>query len=87
MSTTVMLTTVDNPFDPFTHYIEWDAWDRAAGYYTNGLLARIAITSDDTSPASQAAAIQAAMEEIVNENVSGVHRLAVASMGVGNEKD
>jgi hypothetical protein len=69
-----MLTTVDNPYDPFTHYSEWYAWDTAAGYNTCGLLARIVVTSDDLSETDQDAAIEEAIDEIVKENVSGVHR-------------
>lgn len=69
-----MLTTFDNPFDPFTQWDEWYAWDNTAGYCTPGLLARIAYTSDEISPADQFWAIQNAIDEIVAENVSGMHR-------------
>lgn len=68
------LTTVDNPYDPFTQWDEWYAFDEAAGYHSCSLLARIAVTSDDLSDSDQDAAIQAAIDEIVSENVSGVHR-------------
>jgi hypothetical protein len=69
-----MLTTVDNPFDPFTQWDEWFVWDSNAGYHTPGLLARVALTSDDLSEADQHLAIQQAIDEIVRENVLGVHR-------------
>lgn len=69
-----MLTTVDNPYDPFTEWDEWFNWDSRAGYHTPGLLARIANSSTDLSDADQYVAIQVAMEEIVRENVLGVHR-------------
>lgn len=69
-----MLTTVDNPFNPFTQYDEWFAWDNEAGYHTPGLLARIAKTSDELSDADQDLAIQQAIDEIVEENVYGVHK-------------
>jgi hypothetical protein len=69
-----MLTTFDNPFDPFTQYDEWYAWDMNAGYHTPGLLARIAKTSDELSEADQHLAIQQAIDEIVRENVLGVHK-------------
>jgi hypothetical protein len=70
-----MLTTVDNPFDPFTQYDEWLAFDTAHGYYTPGLLARIASTSHELSEADQSIAIEQAIEEIVKENVSGMHQM------------
>lgn len=69
-----MLTTVDNPHDPFTEWDEWFNWDSRAGYHTAGLLARIANSSTDLSDADQYLAIQMAMDEIVRENVLGVHR-------------
>lgn len=69
-----MLTTVDNPYDPFSQWDDWFAWDQSAGYNTPGLLARIARTSDDLSEADQHLAIQDAIDEIVQENVLGVLR-------------
>ena len=69
-----MLTTVDNPYDPWTQWDEWFAWDMNAGYHTPGLLARITRTSDELSDADQHLAIQDAIDEIVKENVLGVHR-------------
>lgn len=73
-SSEYMLTTVDNPFDPFTQWDEWFVWDQAAGYHTPGLLARIAKTSDELSDADQYQAIQYAINEIVRENVLGVFK-------------
>lgn len=68
-----LLTTADNPWNPFTQYDEWFAFDTRAGYNTPGLLARVAITSDEMTEADQAHAIDLAMDEIVRENVSGMH--------------
>jgi len=69
-----MLTTVDNPFDPFTQWDEWYAWDQNAGYHTPGLLARVARLGEDLPEGDQHLAIQLAIDEIVQENVLGVHR-------------
>lgn len=68
-----MLTTVDNPFSPFTQFDEWHQWDITAGYGTLGFLARITITSDDLSESDQRVAVENAIDEIVSENVSGMH--------------
>lgn len=73
-TTEYMLTTVDNPFNPFTQFDEWYAWDSKAGYHTPSLLDRIVFNSDDLSPADQAKAIQNGIDEIVRENVSGMHK-------------
>lgn len=69
-----MLTTVDNPYDPFTQWDEWLAWDDAAGYCTPGLLARITRMSSELSEGDQHQAVQLAIDEIVKENVLGVLR-------------
>ena len=44
-----MLTTFDNPFDPFTQFDSWFAFDVEKGYYSCSRLARIAKLSDDLS--------------------------------------
>lgn len=69
-----MLTTTDNPYNPFTHYDEWRAYDEAHGYYTSSYLARIVRTSDSLSEADQSLAIDQAVDEIVQENVLGIYR-------------
>ena len=69
-----MLTTVDNPFDPFTQWDEWFAWDAAAGYNTPGLLARIAHQASDLSESDQHLIVQQAIDDCVEVNVLGVLR-------------
>lgn len=69
-----MLTTVDNPFDPFTEWDAWFSWDLTAGYNTSGFLDRVAHTSDELSEADQNRAIQEAIDEIVRENVLGMYK-------------
>lgn len=67
-----MLTTVDNPFNPFTEYDEWYAYDQRMGYNTPAFLDRVAITSYELSEPDQALAIEQAIDQIVEENVSGM---------------
>ena len=69
-----MLTTMDNPYDPFTHFNAWRAFDEAHGYYTSSFLARIVRTSDALSEADQSLAIEQAIDEIVEENVLGLYK-------------
>lgn len=69
-----MLTTVDNPFNPFTEYDDWFAWDEEAGYNTSSFLARIVLSSDELSDADQSLAIEQAIDEIIEENVLGLYR-------------
>ncbi len=43
MSDGVMLTTIDNPFNPFTEWADWYRFDTDMGYNTCGLLDRVAL--------------------------------------------
>lgn len=69
-----MLTTSDNPFNPFTNWDEWFAWDYNQGYHTPEYLARIVRTSYDLSDADQDQAIDDAIDEILQENVLGIYK-------------
>jgi hypothetical protein len=76
-----MLSTIDNPYDPFTQYEEWEAYDARAGYYTPQFLARIAYTSHELSEEQQNEAIESAIDEIVEQNVIGVYKKVEAPEG------
>lgn len=71
--TAVMLSTVDNPYNPFTHFQDWYNFDARAGYNTPSFLARVVNTSDELSEPDQERAIEFAIDEIVKENVLGLY--------------
>jgi len=73
MDDAFMLTTVDNPFNPFTHYVEWYAYDVSKGYNTCAYLARVAKSSDELSEEDEKVAIDNAMNEIVSMNIIGIY--------------
>lgn len=68
-----MLSTVDNPYNPFTHWDEWWAYDIATGHHTSGLLARIARSSEEISESDQEYANESAIDEILNEDARGIY--------------
>lgn len=70
----VMLTTTDNPFDPFTAFDDWRQWDERQGYHTLAYLARVTRTSDELSIADQDLALEYAIDEIVKENILGLYQ-------------
>lgn len=70
-----MLTTSDNPWNPFTNYDEWFEFDTSMGYNTPAYLARITITSDELSDADQDVALRNAFLEILAENITGNYLL------------
>lgn len=68
-----MLSTVDNPYNPFTHWDEWWLYDTSHGHHTSGLLARIAKNSDELSEADQERVNEIAIDEILNEDPFGIY--------------
>lgn len=72
-----MLTTTDNPYDPFIQFDEWLAFDTEKGYNTLNYLGRIAVLSDEQSEADQELAIDMAMDEIVEYNLLGIYKKVV----------
>ncbi len=74
MRTETMLTTDDNPHDPFTDYDSWYQFDARAGYHTPAYLARVVVSSDELSEADQSLAIDYAIDEIVHENILGIYK-------------
>lgn len=41
MESEFMLTTVDNPYDPFEQFAQWDLYDKEKGHNTCSLIARL----------------------------------------------
>lgn len=78
MSTEYMLSTSDNPYNYFTHFDEWLAWDREKGYNTLELLAKVAATSPELPSQLEHQAIDDAIETIVTDYVPGLY-IKVAS--------
>jgi len=72
-----MLTTIDNPYDPFTQYDDWFSFDEEKGYHSCAYLARIAKTSEELSDQDEDLAIEEAIDEIVKLNVLGVYKKAI----------
>lgn len=72
-SDVAMLTTSDNPWNPFTNFEDWLAFDESKGYGTLNYLARITRTSHDLSQPDQMIAINLAIDEIVAMNVLGLY--------------
>ena len=65
-----MLTTIDNPYNPFNQFDEWRVFDESNGYYSSSLLARLAYHSDELSDADQELAIETAIDEIIKEDAT-----------------
>lgn len=80
-----MLTTEDNPYDPFTQWDDWYAFDERMGYHTTSYLGRVVVTSDELSDTDQALAIEQAIDEIVELNLLGIYKRVSRSVEVKTE--
>lgn len=69
----IALTTVDNPFDPFTQFDEWFMYDTEKGYNSCAYLARIARTSDQLADEENEAEIERAIDEIISNDLLFVY--------------
>ena len=69
-----MLTTIDNPFDPFEQFTSWFLFDVEKGYYTCSRLARIAKLSDDMSVAETDKEVERAIDEIIKYDIMNIYK-------------
>lgn len=72
-----MITTKDNPFNYFTDFDNWYAFDEQKGYHSLSYLARIAKTSSDLTDKEYSEIIEAAVDEIVEMNILGIYEKVV----------
>lgn len=64
----VMLTTVDNPYNPFDNFKSWFLFDVQKGYNSCSYLARIAKTSEIMSEQENNEEIERAIDEIIEKD-------------------
>lgn len=74
MSNEFMLTTIDNPFDPFEQFTSWFLFDVEKGYNTCSRLARIANISDELSEKEVDEEIERAIDEIIKYDFMNIYK-------------
>ena len=74
METEVMLTTFDNPFDPFDEFVSWFLFDVEKGYNTCSKIARIAKTSTEFSTIEDKRETERAIDEIINYDFLNIYK-------------
>ena len=74
MGNEYMLTTIDNPFNPFTQFKEWFLFDVEKGYNTCSYLARIVNLSEDFSQKEVDEEIERAIDEIIMLNPLNIYK-------------
>lgn len=78
MITEYKLTTVDNPYDPFTQFDEWLSYDIQCGYYTCSYLDRIINLHtnkfEQLTENEQIEVVNDSIDEIVRINSLGIYK-------------
>lgn len=69
-----MLTTKDNPFDPFDQFDDWFNFDEQQGYHTCSYLGRIVRTSDEMSDEQVSREVNRAVDEILRYDFAGIYK-------------
>lgn len=74
MSKQSMLTTIDNPFDPFEQFSSWFLFDVEKGYNSCGKLARIANVSESMSEIEFNNEIDSAIDKLIKVDFLDIYK-------------
>jgi hypothetical protein len=69
-----MLTTFDNPYDPFEQFDYWLTFDMDKGYSSCSYLGRIARTSDQFSEEENDLEVERAIDEIIKYDFMNIYK-------------
>jgi hypothetical protein len=69
-----MLTTFDNPYNPFEQFTSWFLFDVEKGYNSCSYLGRIARTSDQLSEEENELEIERAIDEIIKYDFRNIYK-------------
>lgn len=67
-----MLTTIDNPYDPFDDYDSWNAYDKQLGYDTEALVARTIFQSEELEQDDNDYLYEKGIDEILKRDDLGI---------------
>lgn len=74
MANECALTTYDNPFDPFTQFDSWFAFDTEKGYYTCSRIARLTNLTDDMSEVERNREIERAIDKLIEIDILDIYK-------------
>lgn len=69
-----MLTTIDNPYNPFTQFDQWFMFDTEKGYDSCGYIGRIARSSDELTDEENMTEIEIAIDEILKYDFTNMRK-------------
>ena len=70
----IMLTTHDNPFNPFDDFTSWYLYDMSKGYDCSGRLMRVAQITDDLSSIEIDEELERAIDQIIFNDCLNVYK-------------
>lgn len=73
LSNTYMLTTRDNPYNPFKDFTNWLLFDKEKGYDTSEYLARISTPSESFSEEENNKELERAIDDVIESDVLGIY--------------
>lgn len=86
ITSTCILTTFDNPYDPFEQFSEWLLFDVEKGYNTCGYIDRIAQFSDDMSQKEIDEENERAIDEILKYDFMNIYKKVRRDVPFTNNK-
>lgn len=71
------ITTIDNPFDPFSQFDSWYAFDVEKGYYTCSRIARLANFTDEMTDIERDNENERAIDKLIEIDVLDIYKKVV----------
>ena len=69
-----MLTTFDNPYNPFDQFTQWNLFDVEKGYNTASHLARITKHTDDMTEQEEIAENERAIDFLIEHDLLNIYK-------------
>lgn len=85
--TVYMLTTVDNPYNPFEDFDKWYLWDEQNGYHSCERIARLIKYNKSMTEEEQRLANEVAINTVINNDFTGLFRKVTSSSAKELVKD
>lgn len=68
-----LLTTIDNPFNPFTEPEKWNEFDSENGYHTTNFLARVLKSPNGLTEEDEKKDMNEAIQDIIDSDPFGIY--------------
>ena len=67
-----VLSTIDNPYNPFDNPVDWRTYDNEMEHYSNEYLARMANTSDGLTDEENDEEVERAIDDILANDLTNM---------------